>query len=169
MQGKRVQSLGEWLRPHMLQGMTKRVFKKRKKSQRKWTCFHWEFDEWGDFPGSLVVRTRCFHCRGHKFSPWLGRPQTYPHTHTIPSHTHIPTNHAVWSTKQNKTRIVQQKKNWMNEMKCMNEHFLLAWFYVQLYAFANDEVLGSLGLMILILSVDPVIWLCNKPPQHMMT
>ena len=50
-------------------------------------------------------------------------------------------------------------------MKCMNEHILLARFYVQLHAFANDEVLGSLGLMILIQSVDPVIWLCNKPPQ----
>ena len=24
----------------------------------------------GDFPGSPVVRTPCFHCRGHKFNPW---------------------------------------------------------------------------------------------------
>ena len=26
----------------------------------------------GDFAGSLVVRTLCFHCRGHQFDPWLG-------------------------------------------------------------------------------------------------
>ena len=25
-----------------------------------------------DFPGSPVVRTLCFHCRGHRFNPWLG-------------------------------------------------------------------------------------------------
>ena len=24
-----------------------------------------------DFPGSQVVRTLCFHCRGHRFDPWL--------------------------------------------------------------------------------------------------
>ena len=63
-----------------------------------------------DFPGSLVVRTLCFHGRGHEFSPWLGRPQPYPHTHTIPDHTHIPTYHAVWSTKQNKTKPEEYNK-----------------------------------------------------------
>ena len=26
-----------------------------------------------DFPGSPVVRTLSFHCRGHKFNPWLGK------------------------------------------------------------------------------------------------
>ena len=26
----------------------------------------------GDFPGGPVVKTVCFHCRGHRFSPWLG-------------------------------------------------------------------------------------------------
>ena len=25
----------------------------------------------GDFPGGAVVRTPCFHCRGHGLSPWL--------------------------------------------------------------------------------------------------
>ena len=25
-----------------------------------------------DFPGSPVVRTLCFHCRGHRFNPCLG-------------------------------------------------------------------------------------------------
>ena len=23
-----------------------------------------------DFPGGPVVKTLCFHCRGHKFDPW---------------------------------------------------------------------------------------------------
>ena len=27
---------------------------------------------WGDFPGSPVVKTPCFHCRGHGFDPWSG-------------------------------------------------------------------------------------------------
>ena len=26
----------------------------------------------GDFPGSPVVRTQCFHCPGPRFNPWLG-------------------------------------------------------------------------------------------------
>ena len=25
-----------------------------------------------DFPGSPIVRTPCFHCRGHGFDPWSG-------------------------------------------------------------------------------------------------
>ena len=25
-----------------------------------------------EFPGGPVVRTPCFHCRGHGFDPWLG-------------------------------------------------------------------------------------------------
>ena len=25
-----------------------------------------------DFPGGPVVRALCFHCRGHRFDPWLG-------------------------------------------------------------------------------------------------
>ena len=25
-----------------------------------------------EFPGGPVVRTLCFHCRGHRFEPWLG-------------------------------------------------------------------------------------------------
>ena len=25
-----------------------------------------------EFPGSPVVRTLCFHCRGHRFDPWSG-------------------------------------------------------------------------------------------------
>ena len=25
-----------------------------------------------DFPGGPVVKTPCFHCRGHWFDPWLG-------------------------------------------------------------------------------------------------
>ena len=25
-----------------------------------------------DFPGGPVARTPCFHCRGHRFDPWLG-------------------------------------------------------------------------------------------------
>ena len=25
-----------------------------------------------DFPGGPVVKTPCFHCRGHGFDPWLG-------------------------------------------------------------------------------------------------
>ena len=24
----------------------------------------------GEFPGGPVVRTQCFHCRGHGFNPW---------------------------------------------------------------------------------------------------
>ena len=27
---------------------------------------------YGDFPGGPVVRTLCFHCRGHRFDPWSG-------------------------------------------------------------------------------------------------
>ena len=27
----------------------------------------------GDFPGCLVVKTRCFHCRRHRFVPWPGK------------------------------------------------------------------------------------------------
>ena len=27
-------------------------------------------DNVGDFPGSPVVKTPCFHCRGHGFNPW---------------------------------------------------------------------------------------------------
>ena len=26
----------------------------------------------GEFPGSSVLRTQCFHCHGPKFNPWLG-------------------------------------------------------------------------------------------------
>ena len=26
-----------------------------------------------DFPGGPVVKTPCFHCRGHRFDPWLGK------------------------------------------------------------------------------------------------
>ena len=26
-----------------------------------------------DFPGGPVVKTPCFHCRGHGFDPWLGK------------------------------------------------------------------------------------------------
>ena len=26
----------------------------------------------GNFPGGLAVKTLCFHCRGHRFYPWLG-------------------------------------------------------------------------------------------------
>ena len=26
----------------------------------------------GDFPGSPVVKTPCFHCRGHRLDPWSG-------------------------------------------------------------------------------------------------
>ena len=26
----------------------------------------------GDFPGSPVIRTLCFHCRQHGFDPWSG-------------------------------------------------------------------------------------------------
>ena len=26
----------------------------------------------GEFPGSAVVRTPCFYCRGYGFHPWLG-------------------------------------------------------------------------------------------------
>ena len=25
-----------------------------------------------DFPGGAVVKTLWFHCKGHKFDPWLG-------------------------------------------------------------------------------------------------
>ena len=25
-----------------------------------------------DFPGGPVVKTPCFHCRGHRFDPWSG-------------------------------------------------------------------------------------------------
>ena len=25
-----------------------------------------------DFPGGPLVKTPCFHCRGHGFNPWLG-------------------------------------------------------------------------------------------------
>ena len=25
-----------------------------------------------DFPGSPVVKTPCFHCRGRRFDPWVG-------------------------------------------------------------------------------------------------
>ena len=26
----------------------------------------------GDFSGDAVVKTPCFHCRGHRFNPWSG-------------------------------------------------------------------------------------------------
>ena len=29
-------------------------------------------EEEGDFPGSPVVKTPCFYCRGHGFNPWSG-------------------------------------------------------------------------------------------------
>ena len=29
------------------------------------------FTKQWDFPGSPVVKTPCFHCRGHRFDPWL--------------------------------------------------------------------------------------------------
>ena len=25
-----------------------------------------------DFPGGPVVKTLCFHCKGHRFGPWSG-------------------------------------------------------------------------------------------------
>ena len=42
----------------------------------------------GDFPGSPVVKTLCFHCTGHGFDPW--------------SENEDPTCHAVWSKKKKK-------------------------------------------------------------------
>ena len=29
-------------------------------------------DEGRKFPGGPVVKTPCFHCRGHRFNPWWG-------------------------------------------------------------------------------------------------
>ena len=40
----------------------------------------------GDFPGSPVVKTLCFHCTGHGFDPW--------------SENEDPTCHEVWSKKK---------------------------------------------------------------------
>ena len=31
----------------------------------------------GGFSGSPVVKTQCFHCRGHRFDPWSGNPVCY--------------------------------------------------------------------------------------------
>ena len=35
----------------------------------------WNFitlNAYGEFPGGPVVKTPCFHCRGHGFDHWLG-------------------------------------------------------------------------------------------------
>ena len=32
---------------------------------------------WGDFSGGPVVRTPSFHCRGHRFDPWLGELRSH--------------------------------------------------------------------------------------------
>ena len=31
-----------------------------------------KFTKHWDFPGGLVVKTPCFHCKGHRFNAWLG-------------------------------------------------------------------------------------------------
>ena len=31
-----------------------------------------EISHVGDIPGGPVIKTLCFHCRGHGFDPWLG-------------------------------------------------------------------------------------------------
>lgn len=43
-------------------------------------------DEVWEFPGRPVVKTLCFHCRGHGFSPWSGTkiPQAVWHAHPTP-------------------------------------------------------------------------------------
>lgn len=33
---------------------------------------HVSYTDLWDFPGSPVVKTPCFHCRGLGFDPWLG-------------------------------------------------------------------------------------------------
>ena len=38
-----------------------RIFFSLKKKEGKW-----------DFPGSAVVKTLCFQCRGRRFNPWSG-------------------------------------------------------------------------------------------------
>ena len=49
----------------------------------------------GDFPGSPVVKTLCFHCTGHGFDPW--------------SENEDPTCHAVCSKKKKKRVILHLK------------------------------------------------------------
>ena len=44
-------------------------------STRRWIQLITTFSK--DSPGSLVVRTPCFHCKGHGFDPWLGNYRSY--------------------------------------------------------------------------------------------
>ena len=55
-------------------------------------------NEWKvrEFPGGPVVRTLCFHCRGHGFDPW----------------TKIP--HAPWHGQEKKKR--HNKEGWEDKM-----------------------------------------------------
>ena len=46
-----------------------------------------------DFPSSSVVKTPCFHCRGHRFYFWL--------------RTKIP--HAVWHGQKKKKKIISKR------------------------------------------------------------
>ena len=43
-----------------------------------------------DFPGHPVVKTPCFHCRGHGFDPWLGIMILHAACSAAPQKTHKP-------------------------------------------------------------------------------
>ena len=47
-------------------------------------------------------------------------------------------------------------------MKCMNEHFLLVWFYVQLYAFGRTDAEAETPVL---WPPDAKSWLIGKDPD----
>ena len=59
----------------------------------------------GDHPGCSVVKTPCFHCRGHRFNPWQGNLTS----HTLPD--------AVKKKKKKKVEDensgAKQRKKWV--------------------------------------------------------
>ena len=36
------------------------------------TCLAFKMSKTGDLPGGPLVRTQCFHYKGHRFDPWSG-------------------------------------------------------------------------------------------------
>ena len=45
------------------------------RSPRVWVsgCLMDKDEDPRDLPGGPVVKTACFHCKGHRFNPWSGK------------------------------------------------------------------------------------------------
>jgi len=63
--------LNHFARQKLIQGCKSATIKKEGEKKKK---------KEGDFPAHPVVKTLCFHCRGHGFEPWWGTRSHMPST-----------------------------------------------------------------------------------------